>query len=81
VYYPRYLSDVIVIKRPESKGAFSNRIFNFDPEPYIILTSIGRKFRLAKLIDLIEVGATEYTSKYYQPYEIRAFKTGEEFLN
>jgi hypothetical protein len=54
MYYPRYLSDVIVIKKPESKGAFSNRIFNFDPEPYIILTLRGRKYRLAKLIDYIE---------------------------
>jgi hypothetical protein len=80
VYYPLYPPDTIVIKRPESKGLFSNRIFNFDPEPYVITTNIGRKFRLIKLIDKIE-GKTHYTSKYYQPYEIRAFKTGEEFMN
>jgi hypothetical protein len=48
MYNPRYLSDVIVIKKPESKGAFSNRIFNFDPEPYVIVASRGRKYRLAK---------------------------------
>jgi hypothetical protein len=77
MYYP---PDTIVIKRPESKGAFSNRIFKFDPEPYVVLASRGRKFRLAKLIEYIE-GKTDYTSKNYQPYEIIASKTGQEFLN
>jgi hypothetical protein len=80
IYYPRYLSDVIVIKRPESKGAFSNKLFNFDPEPYIILAPRGRKYKLAKLIDHIE-GKTTYSTKDYQPYEIRAFTSGKEFLN
>jgi hypothetical protein len=80
MYYPLYRSDVIVIKRPESKGAFSNKLFNFDPEPYIIVASRGRKYRLAKLIDHIE-GKTTYSTKEYQPYEIGAFTTGEEFLN
>jgi hypothetical protein len=80
MYYPLYPPKTIVIKRPESKGAFSNRIFKFDPEPYVILANSGRKFRLAKLMDYIE-GKTDYTSKNYQPYEIRAFKTGEEFLS
>jgi hypothetical protein len=53
-YYPLYPPETIVIKRPESKGAFSNRIFNFDPEPYIIVGNSGRKFRIGKLIDYIE---------------------------
>jgi hypothetical protein len=79
MYYPRYPPDTIVIKRPDSKGAFSNRIFKFDPEPYIILALRGRKYRLAKLMDYIE-DKTDYTSRDYQPYEIRAFKTGQEFL-
>jgi hypothetical protein len=80
MYYPLYPPETIVIKRPEYKGAFSNRIFNFDPETYVILANVGRKFRLAKLIDYIE-GKTDYTIKNYQPYEIKTFKSGEEFLN
>jgi hypothetical protein len=78
-YYPLYPPETIVIKRPESKGAFSNRIFNFDPEPYIIVGNNGRKFRIGKLIDYIE-GRTIHITKDYQPYEIKAFKTGEEFM-
>jgi hypothetical protein len=74
MYYPLYPPDTIVIKRPESKGISSNRIFNFDPEPYVVLARRGRKFRLAKLIDPIE-------GKNYQPYELKAFTTGEEFMN
>jgi hypothetical protein len=80
MYYPLYPPETIVIKRPESKGAFSNRVFNFDPEPYVVLAKRGRKFRLAKLIDYIEGGASVYTSKEYQPYEIRAFKSAQEIL-
>jgi hypothetical protein len=79
LYYPHYPPDTIVIKRPESKGAFSNRIFNFDPEPYVVLANNGRKFRLAKLIDRIEV-KTNYISKNYQPYEIRAFESKQELM-
>jgi hypothetical protein len=40
----------------------------------------GRKYRLPKLIDYIENKMT-YSTKDYQPYEIRAFLTGREFLS
>jgi hypothetical protein len=79
-YYPLYKLSTIVIKRPESKGVFSNRIFNFDLEPYIIVETKGRKYRLNKLLDNIE-GDLEPSTKYYQPIEIRAFLDGREFLN
>jgi hypothetical protein len=79
-YYPLYPPETIVIKRPESKGAFSNRIFNFDPEPYVVVGNSGRKFSLNKLIDYVE-GRGVLITKDYQPYEIKAFKTGEEFMN
>jgi hypothetical protein len=80
VYYPFYKVGTIVIKKPESKGAFSYKLFNFDPEPYVIADTRGRKYRLGKLIDLVE-GKIEFSGKYYQPYEIRAFTDGREFLN
>jgi hypothetical protein len=70
VYYPFYKMGSIVIKRTESKGAFSYKLFNFDPEPYVIADSRGRKYRLGKLIDLIE-GNLEPSGKCYQPYEIK----------
>jgi hypothetical protein len=54
VYYPLYKKGTIVINRPETKGAFSYKLFNFDPEPYIIVDTRGRKYRLGKLIDNIE---------------------------
>jgi hypothetical protein len=73
VDYPLYKVETIVIKRPESKGAFSNRIFNFDPEPYIIVGNSGRKFALNKLIDYVE-GRRTLISKYYQPYENEVFE-------
>jgi hypothetical protein len=78
-YYPLYPPETIVIKRPESKGAFSNRIFNFDPEPYVVVGNSGRKLSLNKLIDYVE-GRRMLISKDYEPYEIKAFKTGEEFM-
>jgi hypothetical protein len=33
-----------------------------------------------KLIDLIEYKTSNVSSKDYQPYEIKAFKTGREFM-
>jgi hypothetical protein len=70
----------MVIKKPESKGAFSYKLFNFDPEPYVIGDNVDRKYRLGKLVDLLE-GKLEPSGKYYQPYEIRAFIEGKEFLS
>jgi hypothetical protein len=43
VYYPFYKIRTIVIKKPESKGEFSNRLFDFDPEPYVIEEKRGRQ--------------------------------------
>jgi hypothetical protein len=80
VYYPLYKVGTIVIKRPETKGAFSYKLFNFDPEPYIIVDTRGRKYILGKLIDNIE-GDLEPVTKYDQPYEIRAFLDEREFLS
>jgi hypothetical protein len=80
VYYNLYKPGTIVIKAPESKGAFSNRIFNIDVEPYVINNNLGRKYILIKLIDLIEMRYSAVSSKAYQPYEIRAFQSGEEFM-
>jgi hypothetical protein len=80
MYYPLYPRGTIVVKVPESKGAFSNRIFNFDPEPYVVNNNVGRKFNLIKLIDLIEYKTSAVSKKAYQPYEIRAFKSGREFM-
>jgi hypothetical protein len=79
IYYPFYKVGTIVIKKPESKGAFSYKLFNFDPEPYVISNTIGRKYGLIKLIDLVE-GNMLISRKHYQPYEIRAFTDGREFL-
>jgi hypothetical protein len=78
MYYPLYPPETIVIKRPEPKGAFSNRIFNFDPEPYVVLAKSGRKFRLAKLIDHIE-GKTDYTSKNYQLMKLERSRLEKNF--
>jgi hypothetical protein len=80
MYYPLYPHGTIVIKVPESKGQFSNRIFNFDPEPYVVYNNVGRKFKLLKLIDMIEYKTSNVSSKDYQPYEIKTFKTGREFM-
>jgi hypothetical protein len=79
VYYPLYKKATIVIKRPETKGVFSYKLFNFDPELYIIVDTRGRKYSLGKLIDNIEV-KLEPSTKFYQPYEIRAFLDGREFF-
>jgi hypothetical protein len=78
-YYPLYKEGTIVIKQFERKGQIPNKIFNFDPEPYIIVGNVGRKFKLSKLIDYIE-GKIYPSSKNYQPYEIKPFKNGWELL-
>jgi hypothetical protein len=80
VYYDLYKNGTIVIKKPESKGAYSNKLFNFDPEPYVIGDNVGRKYRLIKLLDLID-GKVALSAKHYQPYEIRASLSGNEFLS
>jgi hypothetical protein len=80
IYYPFYKVGTIVIKKPESKGAFSYKLFNFDPEPYVIGNTVGRKYMLIKLMDLVE-GNILLSRKHYQPYEIRAFTDGREFLS
>jgi hypothetical protein len=72
VYYDLYKKGTIVIKKPESKGAFANKLFNFDLEPYVIGDNVGRKYRLVKLVDLID-GKVVLGAKHYQPYEIIAF--------
>jgi hypothetical protein len=41
IFYPSYKNGTIVIKKPESKGAFSYTICNFDPEPYVIGGNVG----------------------------------------
>jgi hypothetical protein len=79
VYYELYKNGTIVIKKPELSGMFSNKLFNFDPEPYVIVDNVGRKYRLVKLVDLIDNKVVP-SKRHYQPYEIRAFKTGQEFL-
>jgi hypothetical protein len=71
-YYPLYKKGTIVIKRPERAGEVPLKLFNFDPEPYIIVDTRGRKYIVGKLIDHIE-GNLEPSTKYYQPYEIRTF--------
>jgi hypothetical protein len=80
VYYDMYKNGTIVIKRDESSGAFSNRIFNFDPEPYFIGDNVGRKYRLVNLADMLD-GKVVLSVKHYQLYEIRAFLSGREFLS
>jgi hypothetical protein len=79
VYYDIYKKGTTVIKRPESGGTFSNRIFNFDPEPYVIGDVVGRKYRLVNLSDMLD-GKVVLSAKHYQPYEIRAFLNDKEFL-
>jgi hypothetical protein len=71
----------ILIKRSESKGAFSSRVFNFDHEPYVIVETRGKKYKLLKLIDLLEQKGVDEGGKFYQPYEIRVFLSGREFLS
>jgi hypothetical protein len=68
---------IYVIKKPE--GKFSFKLFKFDPEPYVIGDNVGRKYKLVKLSELLD-GKVELTAKHYQPYEIRAFLNGREFL-
>jgi hypothetical protein len=79
-YYPLYKEGTIVIKQFERKGEIPNKIFNFDPEPYVIVGNVGRKFKLCKLIGYVE-GNRYYTStKNYQPYEIKPFGSGHELM-
>jgi hypothetical protein len=80
VFYDLYKNGTIVIKRPEHSGAFSNKLFNFDPEPYVIVDNVGRKYRLVKLVDLIDNKVVP-SRKHYQPYEIRPFLNSGEFLS
>jgi hypothetical protein len=78
-YYPLYKKGTIVIKKPEKAGEVAKKLFNLDREQYIIVDSRGRKYSLAKFIDHIE-GKLEPSTKFYQPYEIRASFDGKEFL-
>jgi hypothetical protein len=80
VYYDIYDVGTIVIKKSESKGAFSNKIFNFDPELYVIGKVEGRKYKIFSLIDWIE-GKAKLSAKRYQPYEIRAFSSKNELMS
>jgi hypothetical protein len=78
-YYPLYKEGTIVIKQFERKGQIPNKVFNFDPEPYIVVGNVGMKFKLSKLIDYIE-GNKYYSTKNYQPYEIKPFNNDYELL-
>jgi hypothetical protein len=78
VFYDLCKNGTIFIKKPEHSGAFSNKLFNFDPEPYVIGDNVGRKYRLVKLVNLIDNKVVS-SRKHYQPYEIRAFLDGREF--
>jgi hypothetical protein len=79
VHYNLYKPGTIVVKAPESKGAFSRRTFNLEVEPYVINDNRVRKYNLIKLIDLIENNFI-ISKKAYQPYEIKAFESAEEFM-
>jgi hypothetical protein len=79
-YYNLYKPGTIVIKSQEGKGAFSNRIFNLELEPYVIMDTRGRKYHLIRLIDLIQMRYTRVSSKAYQPYEVKAFESAGEFM-
>jgi hypothetical protein len=78
-YYPLYDKGTIVMKQFERKGQIPNKVFNFDPEPYIIVDNVGRKYKLCKLIDYIR-GIVEPSTKNYQPYEIKPFKNDYQLL-
>jgi hypothetical protein len=80
VYYKLYKPGTIVIKSQEGRGAFSNRVFNLELEPYVIMDIRGRKYRVIRLIDLIQMRYTTVSSKAYQPYEVKAFETAGEFM-
>jgi hypothetical protein len=80
VPYDIYEVGTIVTKKSESKGAFSNKVFNFDPELYVIGQVEGRKYKLYNLIDLLE-GKRVLSAKRYQPYEIRAFSSMDELMS
>jgi hypothetical protein len=80
VYYKLYKPGTIVIKSKEGSGAFSNRLFNLELEPYVITDTRGRKYHLIRLIDLIQMRYTRVSSKAYQPYEVRAFESAGEFM-
>jgi hypothetical protein len=79
-YYPMYKEGTIVMKQFERKGQIPNKVFNFDPEPYIVVGNVGRKFKLRKLIDYIE-GKVYPITKNYQPYEIKPFNNDYQLLN
>jgi hypothetical protein len=78
-FYPMYDNGTIVIKKFERKGQIPNKVFDFDPEPYVVVGSVGRKFKLCKLIDYIE-GNIQPSTKNYQPYEIKAFNNDYDLL-
>jgi hypothetical protein len=80
VYYNLYKPGTIVIRAQESKGAFSNRIFNLELEPYVIMDNRGRKYYIIKLIDLIQMRHSAVSTKAYQPYEVKVFESAEEFM-
>jgi hypothetical protein len=47
---------------------------------YVIGQVEGRKYKLIKLIDLIE-GEGKLSAKRYQPYEIRSFSSKDELMS
>jgi hypothetical protein len=67
--YPLYEKDTIVIKRPERAGEVPLKLFNFDPEPYIIADTRGRKYSLGKLIDNVE-GKLQPSTKFINHMKI-----------
>jgi hypothetical protein len=80
VHYDILNVGTIVTKKSESKGAFSNKVFNFDPEFYVIGQVEGRKYKLFNLLDWIE-GKAKLSAKRYQPYEIRTFSSKDELMS
>jgi hypothetical protein len=79
-YYNLYKPGTIVIRAKEGKGAFSNKVFNLELEPYVISDNRGRKYYLIKLIDLIEMRYSAVSKKAYQPYEVKEFRSASEFM-
>jgi hypothetical protein len=80
VYYKLYKPGTIVVRAQEGRGVFSNRVFNLELEPYVIMDTRGRKYRVIRLIDLIQMKYTAVSSKAYQPYEVKAFESASEFM-
>jgi hypothetical protein len=81
VYYKLYKPGTIVIRAKEARGTFSNKVFNLELEPYVIIDTRGRKYHLIRLKDLIQMRFTAVSSKAYQPYEVKAFETAGEFMS